>query len=137
MQKTGNSGRNRLRERAVINLLQFPTLRQAARATGIGLRTLHVWLGDPAFQTLYRRAKSDLLEQATGRLRAAAGKAVGVLATIAADKKENAAARVTAARTIVELGLRAHEVEDLWEQIQELKEQTSNVTTIGLDETRT
>lgn len=128
MQKTGNNGRNRLRERAVMNLLQYATLRQAARATGIGLRTLHVWLGDAGFQELYRRAKSDLLEQATGRLRAASGKAVGVLSTIANDKKENASARVSAAKTIIELGLRAHEVEDLWTEIQSLKEQNNAAT---------
>ena len=117
-----------------MNLLQYPTLRQAARATGIGLRTLQLWLNDLEFQVLYRRAKDDLLKQATGRLRAAAGKAVGVLVAIANDKKENASARVTAARTIIELGLRAHEVEDLWEQIQKLREQ-SNDAALGLDET--
>jgi hypothetical protein len=32
---------------------------------------------------------------------------------------------VSAARVIIELGLRAHEVEDLWTEIQSLKEQTN------------
>ena len=118
-----NSGRSRLRERAVTNLLQFPTLQQAAEATGIGLRTIQLWLKDDAFQELYRKGKADLLEQATTRLRGAAGKAVIVLDKIANDTKINAAARVTAARTILELGLRAHEIEDLWEEIQKLKKQ--------------
>jgi hypothetical protein len=120
-----NSGRSRLREHAVTNLLQFPTLQQAAEATGIGLRTLQLWLKDDAFQELYRKAKADLLEGATTQLRVESRKMVEVLVKIAKDTKVNAAARVTAARSVLELALRAHEIEDLWQQIQELKQQST------------
>ena len=122
-QNVPNRGRSRLRERAVIALLQEPTLEKAAQATGVGLRTLQRWLNDANFQELYRKAKNDLLANATAQLRAASGRAVTVLDAIANNRRVNPAARVSAARCILELGLRAHEIEDLWTEIQILKKQ--------------
>jgi hypothetical protein len=105
-------GKTRQRERAVAALLSQPTIQNAAEETGISSRTLKRWLNDPAFQDLYRAAKNELLAAATTRLRAAAGQAVTVLDSVANDAKATSAARVTAAKAILELALRAHELEN-------------------------
>jgi hypothetical protein len=107
-----NSGRSRLRERAVVALLQEPTIESAAQVTGIGLRTLQRWLTDATFQESLRKAKCDALQDATGKLRMAAGRAVAVLDHIANNRRASYAARVTAARAIIEMGLEAHTIEE-------------------------
>src|SRR5256885_3835214 len=98
-----NSGRSRLRERAVVALLQEPTIEKAATVTGVGLRTLQRWLTDPMFQEALRKSKNDALADATAKLRMAAGRAVRVLDFIANNHKASSASRVSAARCILEL----------------------------------
>jgi len=115
----------RQRERAVEALLSQPTIEKAAREVGIGERTLLRWLADPAFQEAYRKAKRELLGAATARLRAACGRAVEVLDAIANAPDKPSGARVTAARAILELALRAHELEDLEQRLSRLEEQSA------------
>lgn len=121
-----NSGRSRLREKAVVALLQEPTIEKAAQATGVGLRTLQRWLTDATFQEALRKAKADALADATAKLRVASGRAVRVLDEIANDADANSGARVSAARCILELGLEAHASEDLQLRIQRLEHQRTD-----------
>jgi hypothetical protein len=121
-----NSGRSRLREKAVISLLTQPTIEGAAAATGIGLRTLQRWLTDSTFQEALRKAKSDALSDATGKLRMAAGRAVMVLDHIANNRRATYAARVSAARAIIEMGLEAHTLEEIDARILALELQGKN-----------
>jgi hypothetical protein len=121
-----NSGRSRLCERAVIALLQEPTIERAANVTGVSLRTLQRWLTEATFQEALRKAKSDALQDATGKLRMAAGRAVVVLDRIANNRRATYAARVSAARCILEMGLEAHVVEDLELRLRKLEGQKSD-----------
>jgi hypothetical protein len=121
-----NSGRSRLREKAVISLLTEPTIEKAATVTGIGLRTLQRWLTDATFQEALRKAKSDALSDATGKLRMAAGRAVMVLDHIANNRRATYAARVSAARAIIEMGLEAHTLEEIDARILALELQGKN-----------
>ncbi len=118
-----NSGRSRLREKAFVSLLQEPTIERAAEVTGVGLRTLQRWLTDLTFQEALRKAKSDALADAAAKLRAASGRAVRVLDEIANNHEANSAARVSAARTILELGLEAHVIEEIELRILALERQ--------------
>jgi hypothetical protein len=116
-----NSGRSRLREKAVIALLQQATIEKAAQVTGVGLRTLQRWLTDATFQEALRKAKSDALADATAKLRMVSGRAVQVLDSIANNRRATYAARVSACRCILELGLIAHEDEELERRILNLE----------------
>jgi len=118
-----NNGRNRLRAKAIVALLQEPTIERAAEVTGIGLRTMQRWLTDAAFQEAMRKAKSDALADATAKLRVASGRAVRVLDEVANDGQANSAARVSAARTILELGFEAHVIEEIELRILALERQ--------------
>lgn len=118
-----NNGRSRLREKAVVALLQEPTIEKAAQATGVGLRTLQRWLTDTHFQEALRKAKADALADATAKLRMAASRAVHVLDSVANNRRASYAARVSAARCILELGIEAHVTEEIEVRILALERQ--------------
>jgi hypothetical protein len=119
---TTQTGHRRKQEQAILALLSKPTIEAAANECGVSGRTLLRWLREPEFSASYRQAKSDLLTAATGRLRAAAGRAVGVLESVAVNRKAPAGARVTASRAILELAMRSHELDDLEARITRLEE---------------
>jgi hypothetical protein len=106
-----NSGRSRLREKAVIALVREPTIEKAAQVTGVGLRTLQRWLTDATFQEAMRKAKSDLnadlMADAIAQLRVAFGTTVKVLVSIANNRRASSASRVSACRCILEMGVAA------------------------------
>lgn len=114
-------GKERLREAAIAALLNAKTIREAATVCGLSERTLKRWLKTPGFAAEYSEAKTALLQAATGKLRREASAAVDVLSEVAADALAAPGARATAARSILELALRAHETEVLEARIAALE----------------
>lgn len=100
-------------ELAIIHLLAQPTLSAAATAAGVNERTLYRWLQDPAFDAAYRATRRDAVRQAIAVLQRSAGDAAAALASIAGDPTEKGSSRVSAARAILELAIKAVEIEDL------------------------
>lgn len=114
-------GQARKKELAIAALISAPSLVEAATTAGVSVRTLRRWLEDEEFQRAYRKAKGELVGFATGRLKGAMAKAVKVLEDVAEAKENPPAARVSASRAILELGLYSHEAEDLEAKIAELE----------------
>jgi hypothetical protein len=112
----------RKREQAIQALIAEPTIGKAATACGIGKRTLIRWLKDPEFQHAHQAAKSQLVNGAINKLRVSATAFVSTLSTIAKNRHNPAAARVTAASRGLELLLKASEVEDLRARLEKLEE---------------
>lgn len=112
--------------KAIAALLAEPTIKAAAEALGIGERTLHTWLSEEAFEREYRRVRREAVRQAVARLQRSAAGAADALAEIAEDPNERAPARVAAARAILELSIRAVELEDLEERITALEARHAN-----------
>jgi hypothetical protein len=123
-----NSGRSRLRERAIEALLREPTQEKAAQVTGIGLRTLQRWLTDPMFQEGLREAKSAALADATSRLRMVARRSVDVLDSIANNRRATYASRVSACRCILELGFESYLLEEVETRLRKLEQQTDEIS---------
>lgn len=115
------TGQTRKQEAVIAALLSARTLQDAAQTAGISVRTLRRWLENDDFREKYRRAKSELVGFATGRLKGAMAKAVAVLEDVAETKDSPPAARVSASRAIVELALHSHEVEAMEDRIAELE----------------
>jgi hypothetical protein len=109
--------RSRKEEAAIAALLEQPTLKAAALAAGISEATLFRWLQDPEFSGRYRAARRAALSRATARLQHASAQAVETLMAVMSDAGTPASARVTAARTVLELAARAVEIEDLQAKI--------------------
>jgi len=111
---------SRRQEAAIAALLLHPTLKAAAKAAGIGEKTLWRWLQDEGFRAAYQAARQEAVSQAIARLQHVAGDAVDTLRDVAADSEAPPAARVSAAKAILDLVIRRSEVEDLEQRIAAL-----------------
>jgi hypothetical protein len=124
---SGRKGGNK-KEQVLAAMLIEPTRKAAAESVGISPRTLARWLKeDSAFAEAYQAAKAELVESMTTRLRTNGIDAVATLAEVAkGSTSPNQAARVSAARTIIELVLKAHEAEDLGVRLQKLESERNS-----------
>jgi len=94
-------------------LLSEPNLEAAAKAAGVSPVTFWRWFKLPAFARAYREARREAVGRAIALLQQASGEAVGVLRQVMNDADVLPAARVTAARSVLEFSLKAVELEDL------------------------
>jgi hypothetical protein len=98
-----------------------PTTKAAAVSIGVAEPTLWRWQQDDAFQSAYRRARRLVVSQAIARIQKASLSAVEALVEIANDKTIQKAARISAAKAIIDYSLRGIEIEDQEERISKLE----------------
>ena len=111
-------------QRAILALLQEPSIAKAARSAGVGVTTLHHWLDDPKFVAAYRRAKRHVFEQAIGLTHRYTALAVNTLAKVMVDPAAPYAPRVTAAAAILRFSRDTIELEDIQERVELLERQS-------------
>jgi hypothetical protein len=123
----GNGGkRPRREEAAVAALLAEPTIEAAAKRVGISESTLLRWLAEPAFKAQYRAARRQVVEGAIGRLQAVATKAVDALARNLTCGIP--AVEVGAARSVLDQAIKAVELVDLAERVEQLELASASTT---------
>ena len=93
----------RKKEAAIAALMTQRTHEEAARATGIDLKTLKRWMRVPEFIEAYRRARWEAVEQAQARAQQNSGAATSVLLKLMADPATPPASRIRAALGIATL----------------------------------
>lgn len=108
-------------DRAILALLSEPTAKKAAEVAKIAEVTIHRWLNDPAFSTTLKEARSRALESTLSSLQGASGKAVETLHEVMKDKTAQPAARVSAAKTILEMTIRARDILETEERLRVLE----------------
>jgi hypothetical protein len=106
-------------EQAIAALLSEPTLERAALATGVSVRCLKNWLASPAFAAAYRDARRRTMETTIGRLQGAAALAVDAL--LECLQAPSAAARVTAAKVILDKAVAGVELGDILQRLEILE----------------
>src|SRR2546428_4857936 len=111
----------RKQDQAVAALLLHPTLATAAKAVGVGEKTLWRWLRDEGFSAAYREARREAVSQAIARLQQVATEAVDALRGVMSDMAVPAPARVSAAKVVLEMAVKAVEVEDLEHRLKALE----------------
>ena len=92
----GHAKFGRKKEEAIIALLTQTGVEQAARAAGIGSRTLFRWLEMQEFQAAYLKARRNAFGHATARLQQASGAAASTLLKIMLDKDAPTSSRLRA-----------------------------------------
>lgn len=112
---------SRKQELAIAALLTAPTIDQAAKIAGIGSVTLRRWMQNPEFDDHYRAARREAVSQAIAQLQKASSEAVKVLRDVMGDNEAPHGNRVTAAKTVLEMSLKAIELEDLEVRVAELE----------------
>jgi AcrR family transcriptional regulator len=99
-----------------------PTIEKAARAAGVSKATMFRWLAEDDFSKALREASSSLLEGAVATLQAGSSEAVEALRGVLADKLATDAAKVSAARTILDMALRCREMFEVEQRLAELEQ---------------
>lgn len=112
---------SRNQELAIAALLSNPSIPGAASAAGISERSLYRWLADDGFQKDYKKARRKVVQQAITQIQASISAAVQTLKEIMKNPEAPASSRVSAAKTLIEMGLKATEFEQLEERIEELE----------------
>jgi hypothetical protein len=111
----------RKREDAIAGLLSQRNVDEAARAAGVGARTLWRWLQDPEFQAAYRKARRDAFGQCIVRLQQASGAAVAAVLKILVAPTTPPSTRLRAAEIVLARSARAIELEDVEARMYELE----------------
>jgi len=106
---------------AIATLLEQGSWRDAARAVGVAESTLWRWGQREDFRRAYREANERIVEEAIAKLQKASGGAVDTLQTIMSDSEKPPTARVTAARSILDLSFKAVEMENVIARIENIE----------------
>jgi hypothetical protein len=108
-------------ELALQAVISHPSLKEAALAAGISETTLWRYMQDEEFSRRLRLARRDAVNHAVTRLQRASCDAVTVLQDLMMKEDAPPAARITAARTVLDYSMRAVEQDELRAQIDELE----------------
>lgn len=109
------------KQKALLALLTSSTREQAAAAAGITSKTLRGYLADPEFQAEYKKAFGNMVEDATRQAQQAIAPALSTLREIVEDTDENAQARISAARSVLEYSIKLTETTDILSRLDELE----------------
>lgn len=82
------------------------------------METMRRYLADAEFQAEYKRQFSDLVTDATREIQQALHPAIVALRDIVSNETESAGNRVSAARTLLEYGLKLTEFSDILKAIE-------------------
>jgi hypothetical protein len=110
----------RLRDRFIMALLASPSVEAAAESVGINRVTAWRWMQDPAVVQRLAEARRQGMQHAMTRLQAAASRSVDCLCAVQQDG-ESESAKVSAARCILEMALRAVELGDVLERLDAME----------------
>ncbi len=113
----------RKQEDAIAALLTQRNVEEAARAAGIGTRTLLRWLKVPEFQAAYRQARREAFGQAVARLQQGASAAATTLLKTMIDPATPASVRVRAAECVMNQATKAIEIEDIEARVAALEKE--------------
>jgi hypothetical protein len=116
-----NSGLAPNQERAIIALLNEPTIKQAAEATGVGERTLYRWMDEPKFSKAYHKARREAFSHAIALTNRYAPHAVNTLVKVMSDAGAGHAAKVSAAVALLRFGREGIELDDLASRVEALE----------------
>jgi hypothetical protein len=114
-----HSGRRNADEALALALASGQTLRDAARAVGIGERTAARRWADPAFRRRVTETRSALFAEAVGRLAVLAGKAADALGELLTSGRD--LVKLQAAKGVLELGPKLREAGELAERLDALE----------------
>lgn len=120
--KENTSNLNLKQEKAIAALLSEPTVQQAAEKAGVGETTLYRWMKEEDFDKAFKEARRQALSQTISRLQQTTTNAVNTLKSVMDNEEAPASSRVTAAKTVLEMAFKAYEVEDLADEVAEMRQ---------------
>ena len=111
----------RKKEQAIAALLSQRTIEGAARLAGIGVKTLKRWLKNQEFCEEYRKARLEVVHQATALVQKNILAAGMIILKIMADPKARDEVRLKAVKLTWDISLNGIALEDLEKRISEIE----------------
>ena len=108
-------------EKILSALIATKTIGAAAVAAGVSERTIYSRLADDDFRAEYERRQNMTLDAACKALQAAMTDATDVLTSIMKEASTSPAARISAARSVLEYGYKLTELTDLAARVAALE----------------
>lgn len=109
-------------ERALSALLSERTIQGASETSGVPYRTITRWMQQEAFSREYRARLDALVNDAASSLKKSLTGAVEVLREIAENAEAPPNARISAARTLLDSGLRYIETLDIIQRLEAVED---------------
>ena len=109
---------NGKKQKILAALLSTSTKEAAARVAGVSVKTINRCLQDDEFLTAYKHEAAGIMDRATRQLQQNLTAAIDRLGAIVADDEEASANQITAARTLLDYGLKFTEFNDVLEQVK-------------------
>lgn len=107
-------------QRAVVALLQYRNVQEAASQTGIPARSVYRWLREERFRAAVLEAETEAIDAATRGLVALTDKALNALDR-ALDGGQSPTVQLRAAQTVLDNLLRLRELRDVEERLTRLE----------------
>ena len=108
-------------EKAIVALLNEPTMKEAAEIAGISEVTLWRWLQNADFRKSYMEARRLAVQRAIARTQAITSEAVETLREVMNDKAATGSERIAAAKAILDYAMKGIELEDHEQRLGELE----------------
>ena len=121
------SSLGRKQEEAIAALLTQRNVEEAARAAGIGTRTLLRWLKIPEFDAAYRQARRSAFAQTIARLQQGSSAAATTLMKLMVDPATPASTRARCSEAIINFSSNAIELEDIEARLAALEQRATEV----------
>jgi hypothetical protein len=128
-QSAEKSSLSKKQERALAALVSQPTMALASAQAGVGTTTLYRWLAEyELFKSEYLRLRREIVNNATHQIQKSMNNAVNATLSLLNDPEVPASVRLSAARTILEFGYKALEMESVEERLAALERVVSERT---------
>lgn len=121
---TGKSAPKNLKirqQRAIAALLSFPTITEAARASGISERTLYRWLKEAQFRKELTNQEAERINTAARQLVGLAESALRTINLLLSDFEVSPSVRLRTAEVVLANMIRIRELTNLEERIAKLE----------------
>ena len=120
-QKKGGYNLTAKHGKVIQALLTCPTQATAAAAAGVSLTTLKRYLNNDEFQREYQRAITELIAEAVAQAKQSLSPALSTLREVMESEEQNGQVRVSAARSLLEYGMKLIEQNDILVRLNELE----------------
>ena len=120
MQENTDNGITTKQQKAITALLSERTARDAAKAAGVGEKTLYTWLADPAFRGALRSAEAEVLDTVTRRLGVGQTLALDTLESLI-QKAKHESTKLTACVSWLNMFVKYRDMKDIDERLTALE----------------
>ncbi len=108
-------------EKLALHILTTSSIRDAAEKSGVSESTIYRLRKDPGFQEILTKIKDEMFQDTIQKSQGYCLEMLEVLRGIALNITATDSSRVSAARSILELGMTMYENENILEKLKELE----------------